>query len=120
MTDAYIFDAVRTPRGRGKADGALHEITPVDLAAQTLGALRDRSDLDTSKIDDIVLGCVMPVGEQGADIARLAALKAGYDEKRRASRSTASAPPASTPATWRRRRSCPARPISRSAAAWRA
>lgn len=81
MTDAYIFDAVRTPRGRGKADGALHEITPVDLAAQTLGALRDRSDLDTSKIDDIVLGCVMPVGEQGADIARLAALKAGYDEK---------------------------------------
>ena len=81
MTDAYIFDAVRTPRGRGKADGALHEITPVDLAAQTLGALRDRSDLDTSRIDDIVLGCVMPVGEQGADIARLAALKAGYDEK---------------------------------------
>ena len=81
MTDAYIFDAVRTPRGRGKADGALHEITPVDLAAQTLGALRDRNDLDTSKIDDIVLGCVMPVGEQGADIARLAALKAGYDEK---------------------------------------
>ncbi len=80
MTDAYIFDAVRTPRGRGKADGALHEITPVDLAGQALAALRDRNDLDTSKIDDVILGCVMPVGEQGADIARLAALGAGYDE----------------------------------------
>ena len=80
MTDAYIFDAVRTPRGRGKAEGALHEITPVDLAGQALAALRDRNDLDTSKIDDVILGCVMPVGEQGADIARLAALGAGYDE----------------------------------------
>ena len=80
MTDAYILDAVRTPRGRGRPDGSLHPITPVQLAAQTLAALRDRNGLDTSKVDDVVLGCVTPVGEQGADIARVAALVAGYDE----------------------------------------
>ena len=81
MTDAYIYDAVRTPRGRGKANGSLHEITPVNLASQTLAALRDRNDLNTAQVDDVILGCVMPVGEQGADIARLAVLGAGYDEK---------------------------------------
>jgi acetyl-CoA C-acetyltransferase len=80
MTDAFIFDHVRTPRGRGKADGALHQITPIQLLAQVLTSLRDRSGLDTSLLDDVVMGCVAPVGEQGADIARIAALVAGYAE----------------------------------------
>jgi acetyl-CoA C-acetyltransferase len=80
MTDAFILDAVRTPRGRGRPDGSLHPITPIQLAAQTLAAIRDRSTLDTRQVDDVVLGCVVPVGEQGADIARVAALVAGYDE----------------------------------------
>jgi acetyl-CoA C-acetyltransferase len=80
MTDAYIIDAVRTPRGRGRPDGSLHTITPVQLAAQTLAAVRDRNRLDTALVDDVVLGCVTPVGEQGADIARVAALVAGYAE----------------------------------------
>ena len=80
MTDAYILDAVRTPRGRGRPDGSLHSITPVQLAAQALAAIRDRNSLDTNLVDDVVLGCVSPVGEQGADIARVAALVAGYAE----------------------------------------
>ena len=80
MTDAYILDHVRTPRGRGRADGSLHHITPIQLAAQTLAAIRDRNTLDTRAIDDVVLGCVSPIGEQGADIARVAALVAGLDE----------------------------------------
>jgi acetyl-CoA C-acetyltransferase len=80
MTDAFILEAVRTPRGRGRPDGSLHPITPVQLAAQTLAALRDRTSLDTSQLDDVVLGCVTPVGEQGADIARIATLVAGYAE----------------------------------------
>ncbi len=80
MTDAYILDAVRTPRGRGRPDGSLHTITPTELAAQTLACLRDRNGLDTRLVDDITFGCVTPVGEQGADIARVAALVAGYDE----------------------------------------
>jgi acetyl-CoA C-acetyltransferase len=80
MTDAFILDAVRTPRGRGRPDGSLHSITPIQLAAQTLAALRDRTSLDTSQVDDVVLGCVTPVGEQGADISRIAALTAGYAE----------------------------------------
>ena len=80
MADAYIFDAVRTPRGKGKKDGSLHEITALSLATQVLEALRDRNDLDTSKVDDVVLGCVAPVGEQGADIARTAVLTADYAE----------------------------------------
>jgi len=79
MTDAYIFDAVRTPRGKGRKDGALHGTTPVRLAATALAALRDRNRLDTANIDDVILGCVEPVGEQGANIARIAALYAGYD-----------------------------------------
>ncbi len=78
MADAYIFDAVRTPRGKGKSDGALHEITALSLATQVLQALRDRNDLDTSKVDDVVLGCVSPVNEQGSDIARTAVLAADY------------------------------------------
>jgi len=80
MTDAFILEAVRTPRGRGRPDGSLHSITPIQLIAQTLTALRDRTGLDTGVVDDVVLGCVTPVGEQGADIARIAALVAGYAE----------------------------------------
>jgi acetyl-CoA C-acetyltransferase len=78
MTHAYIFDHVRTPRGRGKPDGALHTVTPVELASQVLKALRDRNELDTSRLDDVVLGCVSPVGEQGSCIARTAVLYADY------------------------------------------
>ena len=80
MTDAFIYDAVRTPRGKGKKDGSLHQVTPIHLVANCLWALRDRNDLDTSKVDDVVLGCVTPVGEQGADIARIAVLYAGWDQ----------------------------------------
>ncbi len=78
MADAFIFDHVRSPRGRGRANGALHEVTPVNLMSQVLGALRDRNELDTSWLDDVVLGCVSPVGEQGACIARTAVLNADY------------------------------------------
>ncbi len=80
MADAYIYDHVRTPRGRGKADGALHEVTPIELTRQVLHALRERNGLDTSLLDDVILGCVAPVGEQGANIARVAAMHAGYAE----------------------------------------
>ena len=78
MTDAFVFDHVRTPRGRGRSDGSLHAVTPIQLAAQALSALRERTELDTTRVDDVVLGCVTPIGEQGADIARIAALQAGY------------------------------------------
>lgn len=78
MTDAYIFDAVRTPRGKGRASGALHEATALMLATQTLQALRDRNGLDTAMVDDVILGCVSPSGEQGSDIARTAVMAAGY------------------------------------------
>jgi acetyl-CoA C-acetyltransferase len=80
MTEAYIYDAVRTPRGKGKSSGALHEITALSLGTQVLQAIRDRNNLDTSKVDDVVFGCVSPVGEQGADIARVAVLNADYAE----------------------------------------
>ncbi len=80
MNEAYIYDAVRTPRGKGKASGALHEITALSLATQALEAVRDRNELDTSHVDDVVLGCVSPVGEQGGDIARIAVLNADYAE----------------------------------------
>lgn len=80
MADAYIYDAVRTPRGKGRKDGALHEITALSLATQVLEALRDRNGLDTSRVDDVILGCVAPVGEQGSDIARTAVLNADYAE----------------------------------------
>src|SRR5690349_1484974 len=78
MPDAFIYDHVRTPRGRGKADGALHEVTALNLATQTLAALKARNKLDTSQVDDVVMGCVDPVGEAGGDIARVAALCADY------------------------------------------
>lgn len=80
MSEAYIYDTVRTPRGKGKGDGALNEVPPVQLAAHVLRALRDRNDLDTSLVEDVVLGCVDPVGDQGGDVARSAVLVAGYDE----------------------------------------
>ncbi|QTN45369.1 acetyl-CoA C-acetyltransferase [Ectopseudomonas mendocina] len=79
MTEAYIFDAVRTPRGKGKKDGALYSVKPVQLVAGLLDALQVRNDLDTSQVDDIVLGCVTPVGDQGADIAKTAAMVADWD-----------------------------------------
>ncbi len=78
MTQALIFDAIRTPRGKGKPDGALHSVKPVNLVAGLLAALAMRSDLDTQQVDDIVLGCVTPVGDQGADIAKTAALVADW------------------------------------------
>ncbi|WP_019989140.1 acetyl-CoA C-acetyltransferase [Rudanella lutea] len=80
MADAFIYDAVRTPRGRGKSDGSLHDIQPIQLLTSVLVNLRDRNGLDTSLIDDVIMGCVTPVGEQGADIARTAVLEAGYAE----------------------------------------
>jgi len=81
MSEAIIYDAVRTPRGKGKKDGTLHQISPVHLVGNLFDAVRERNDLDTSQVDDVVLGCVTPVGEQGADIARTAVLYAGWDEK---------------------------------------
>ena len=81
MADAFIYDHVRTPRGRGKADGALHQVPAVDLAVTALGALRDRNGLDPILVEDVVMGCVDPVGEAGGDIARAAALKAGFGKE---------------------------------------
>src|SRR5262245_42797166 len=78
MTEAFIYDAVRTPRGRGKSDGALHEVTALNLATQALSAIKDRHDLDPVLVDDVVMGCVDPVGEAGGDIARVAAIMAGF------------------------------------------
>ena len=78
MTEAYIYDAVRSPRGKGRSDGALHEITPLDLAAQVLASVRERNALPDNAVEDIAFGCVSPVGEQGAVITRTAALQAGY------------------------------------------
>ncbi len=80
MPDAFIYDHVRTPRGRGKVDGALHEVTALNLASQALGAIKDRNKLDTALVDDVVMGVVDPVGEAAADIARTAALVAGYGD----------------------------------------
>ena len=79
MSDALIFDAIRTPRGKGKKDGSLHEVKPVDLLAGTLDALQRRHGFPTELVDDVVMGCVSPVGEQGSCIAKTAALKAGWD-----------------------------------------
>ncbi|TPG79848.1 acetyl-CoA C-acetyltransferase [Pseudomonas arsenicoxydans] len=79
MTQALIFDALRTPRGKGKADGALHSVKPVNLVAGLLTALQQRTSLDTSQVDDVVLGCVTPMGDQGSDIAKTAAQVADWD-----------------------------------------
>lgn len=80
MNEVFIYDHVRTPRAKGKADGALSEITPVQLAAQVLQAIQQRSNLDSKLVEDVLLGCVTPVGEQGGNIARVAALVAGFDD----------------------------------------
>jgi len=80
MTEAYIYDHVRSPRGRGKTGGSLNAITPLNLSTQILSALRDRNELDTSLVDDVIFGCVSPVGEQGANVARVAAINAKYAE----------------------------------------
>ena len=80
MPDAFIYDHVRTPRGRGKADGALHEVTALNLATQALAAVKERNKLDPALVDDVVLGCVDAIGEAGGDIARVAALTAGYGD----------------------------------------
>ncbi|MBK3463187.1 acetyl-CoA C-acetyltransferase [Pseudomonas sp. MF6776] len=79
MTQALIFDALRTPRGKGKADGALHSVKPVTLVAGLLTALQQRTALDTSQVDDVVLGCVTPIGDQGSDIAKTAVQVAEWD-----------------------------------------
>src|SRR5271168_3567719 len=80
MSDAFIYDHVRTPRGRGKVDGSLHEVTALNLASQALGAIKSRNNLDTTLVDDVVIGVVDPVGEAAGDIARTAALVAGYGD----------------------------------------
>src|SRR5690348_3869652 len=78
-TEAFIYDAIRTPRGKGKKDGSLHEVKPVDLAIGMLDAIKERNpSLDVSRVDDVVLGVVSPIGDQGGDIAKTAALAAGY------------------------------------------
>ncbi|MEO1495458.1 MAG: acetyl-CoA C-acyltransferase, partial [Pseudomonadota bacterium] len=80
MTDAYIYDAVRTPRGKGRKDGSLHEVTSVALAATTLKEIRDRNNLDTSLVEDVIMGCVTAVGENGGNIGRNAVFAAEYAE----------------------------------------
>ena len=80
MTEAYIYDAVRSPRGKGKADGSLHEVTSVRMAANALNELKARTHLDESMVEDVILGCVTGVGEQGACLARSAVLYAGWDQ----------------------------------------
>jgi acetyl-CoA C-acetyltransferase len=81
MPDAFVYDAVRTPRGRGKSDGALHEVTALNLASQALAAVKQRNKLDPKMVDDVVLGCVDPVGEAGGDIARVSAIMAGFGDE---------------------------------------
>jgi acetyl-CoA C-acetyltransferase len=80
MTQAFIYDAVRTPRGRGKSDGSLHDVQPIQLLTSVLRELKNRNQFDTSLLDDVMMGCVTPIGEQGADIARTAVIEAGYAE----------------------------------------
>ena len=77
--DAYIFDALRTPRGK-KKDGSLHELTPTDILAKLLKSLQQKHDLDTSQVDDVIMGCATPVGDQGANIAKAAVQYAGWDD----------------------------------------
>jgi acetyl-CoA C-acetyltransferase len=80
MSDAYIYDAVRTPRGRGKVDGSLHEVSTLGLAVTALSAIKARNKLEGPEVDDVILGCVDPVGEAGGDIARASALAAGFGD----------------------------------------
>lgn len=80
MSEAYIIDAIRTPRGKGKKDGSLYEVKPITLLTTLLNELKQRHQLDTAKVDDVVLGCVTPVGDQGGDIAKTAAIAAGWSD----------------------------------------
>jgi acetyl-CoA C-acetyltransferase len=80
MADAFLYDAVRTPRGRGKSGGSLHTVTPIDLCKTVLGAVRDRNGLDTADVDDVIFGIVEPVSEQGSNLTRVAVLYSGYDQ----------------------------------------
>nr|MBP6852218.1 acetyl-CoA C-acyltransferase [Rhodoferax sp.] len=79
MSEAFVYDAIRTPRGKGKKDGSLYEVKPVNLLAGVLTELQRRNDFDTAQVDDVVMGVVSPIGEQGSVIAKVAALKAGWD-----------------------------------------
>lgn len=79
--EAYIYDAIRTPRGRGKKNGSLYEVKPIDLVVTLLHELQQRYALDTAEVEDLILGCVTPIGEQGGDIAKAAVLYAGWDER---------------------------------------
>ena len=79
MTEAFVYDAIRTPRGKGKKDGSLHEVKPVNLLAGLLTDLQQRHGFDTARVDDVVMGVVSPVGDQGSVIPKVAALKAGWD-----------------------------------------
>jgi len=97
MTEAYVFDAIRTPRGKGKKDGSLYEVKPVTLLAGLLTDLQQRHQFDTAQVDDVVMGVVSPVGDQGAVLPKVAALKPAGTSSARVCRSTASVPPA-----WRR------------------
>ena len=80
QNQAFIYDSIRTPRGKGKPGGALYEVKPVALLGNLLNDLKERNALDTSQVDDIVAGCVSPIGDQGADIAKMAALYAGWSD----------------------------------------
>ncbi len=77
--EAYVFESLRTPRSRGKASGELHEVKPIDLVVTLMDEMSSRTELDTSQVDDVMLGCVTPIGDQGSDIAKVAAQKAGWD-----------------------------------------
>lgn len=79
MSEAFVYDAIRTPRGKGKKDGSLHEVKPINLLSGLLSELQRRNDFDTAQVDDVVMGVVAPIGEQGSVIAKIAALKAGWD-----------------------------------------
>ena len=82
MKDAYIYDSIRTPRGRGKKSGSLYEVKPIDLLATLFKAMRERNgNFDTTQVDDVVLGCVTPIGEQGGDIAKFGHVYAGWDQQ---------------------------------------
>jgi acetyl-CoA C-acetyltransferase len=81
MAEAFVYDAIRTPRGRGKSSGSLHEVKPVRLLTTLMHEMQRRHDLDTSQVEDVVVGCVTPIGDQGAVIAKTAALAAGWDLK---------------------------------------
>ena len=120
VPQAYVYDAIRTPRGKGKKDGSLHEVKPVDLVVTLLDEIRKRHDsFDPDRVDDVVLGCVSPIGDQGGDIAKTSALAAGYPEtvERRAAQPLLRLRPRGRQ-PGRARASAPAGRTSSSPAAW--